>query len=843
MITQNLNNINILNTINKKLGGYNSDITSSGLVRIDESRPNVKRFKSCLYGCKFGCLAKKFCNLLKDLSENEYLKKNPNKMIIDKDERYYIFDKHGKPEPYPTVDITELEVIYNKFINMTNRCSEALSETVNFIANDHLLSPLNLPLYKLFAYIVIPVEELFDLIDAMRNNMDKMSEYIEKVHSAIQNFKIVKPQDYKPIIDDILDGVLNYDEAIDKLNAGMSGGHLDETEQKVKNIIKKLDLLKNMFSSSSNVFDIKRLGFDTESKKGFREELEQENNVDGKSYDLHFFDLEMNPLSIPDETFKNAKKNIDYTLPNIQLESENFTMDTNQLQNHSVLMGETFDIITKRINELLQEKTMLERMLKPVYTHNDFTFLDKNIGELQNLLSQHITKLDNDSEILNVLMSCDISGTNPDMVNHEQFINARTNLITEINTAKSLKIPNTEIFQFENVEYVTSPTLMDTTLGKMETTYNNVEAINEIVGIVTDIREYVKGKKIPKVDNNALNVKYKYGYLSDIADKDVSVYNKLITNIGKNKQYGNKVLADILSAKDYIMSLVTTNTEKQKITEIINRIPTIKIMNSLHTIIQPYVENTKNFKSTKLYKDIELLESKFGIAVDLINLTNDIAAKRKEYNQHKLTESYNVALLQSQLTNTEKVNKKLVNDALGNLYTQHDNLNELILNGNAQFGGTIINNLSDVENEIGSVKSIGDTLGSLIQNLAKSSNTLKRQASEYETLKINVKEMIKSCGQFIDFTRMVLEKVNSDQFIPNNTISATELEIIKNKISDINNPDLIFVIKRLSHVIFLIKESLNTASIDNKKEMFVALDQSKKSFMDVLLLFYIFRFF
>ncbi len=77
------------------------------------------------YSCSYGCANKQFCELLDNLTKEEFVKKNPRKTVIEGEQKWYVIEKG----PFlPTVDITSLISLYNEIVTLYNECIDHLNQ-------------------------------------------------------------------------------------------------------------------------------------------------------------------------------------------------------------------------------------------------------------------------------------------------------------------------------------------------------------------------------------------------------------------------------------------------------------------------------------------------------------------------------------------------------------------------------------------------------------------------------------------------------------------------------------------------------------------------------------------
>jgi hypothetical protein len=367
-----------------------------------------------------------------------------------------IYDNTG----YPTVDLTIVEQIYNETIDMYNDIMKIVVDTINYIDDDKKfdLSKMIIARYKIFQYIVYPIQEIIDLINIIKKNLVFLVEKINDLIKISEIFKLFRSIEEieNEIRKDFLDkGYGNYDEYLYSdhkdtqeekemyIKIAQEGGGevLHDTYKKVLNIKANLELIKGALDNHQilkNHSKFDNLEMMVEQINKLKTKIEQFNG-NNMTINLQYFDIDLLKTEIPQNIVKELVKKIKGTYDNEIVLNKNDpdTIDViNQyiqgLSDITTQYKEWESVLVANIQQLMSTKKKIDaiKMFKNIkYTLDDFLFEQTDISDLTNELN---ALNDDNTTLYNEIKCFEMLNNDPDIANILSLLRVNFNKMFEI---------------------------------------------------------------------------------------------------------------------------------------------------------------------------------------------------------------------------------------------------------------------------------------------------------------------------------------------------------------------------------------------------------------------------
>jgi hypothetical protein len=778
---------------------------------------DMQATKCKYYNCAYGCLNNKFCEFLKGLNESEFIKVHPEKTIIDDDGYYHIFNtaKKHSSDPFPQVDITELIDMYNSVVSMYNECLYIMQNSINTMLeeSDRSIIKFKMKIFSSLPNIVYPIKELLKLIRLMGMNIRKMVDIIYMINEIVKNYDLESIED---------NNYVHY-----------GGSLLDDAFIKVENIKNKLKTIKNFVKEDFHI-----------SK--FINRFDQEDQFINTPNETTLipFDLKFDSANIPKDVTKRIKEDMEKGLQGLQ---NVFSMRYEENLNNN---------IEKKIEKLIDE----------------YNKLSNTINDLNNKIvnKNKILKLSESESELNDYLNDGFNFSNGDVGDNEKKLLAdlesqkelKNNILNNLNKLSDLVTnPNFKLI-YDN--FITSYKTKNKNL-LLDDLEKNFNEVNKKIDILrkknTELMNYyIEGSKIYKLFNtifiifkNDITNDSEYKNMNNIKeqydkDKYDNNYNNLIELIKSQNKF-EEIVIEKLKLSDKKVQLQRQN--------IVNNLSILKKMcekvlkthkeveennkniESLNTIITIWENNLSQSDEIKIIRKL----SESNIKINFTDLYNSISTFIE-------TQKSEIELLDKNLNETNEKYKEIQQ---GVPQKDFDKINNVIEKLKIEINKTKIQTGAGAGSNFEGAKiintNIKNTIINNINNFGKNSKIINNQiiklVSTISTLKENYQKYLTNKNDLIfedqcemyKITQLIaaLEKFSSGN-ITNESLSYDAFVTMSNKVTentDIHSKNLVNRMKNF------IKITTIYFKLEVYKNQNLVLDQSKKSFLDLLTFIYL----
>lgn len=739
---------------------------------------------------------------------------------------------------FPTVNIETQVMMYNQTVDLYNQFIDMLNDHFYYITHSNEEFIRSIGLYqnfeinleknfnkvKLRSYTVYPIKEIMILLDLMKSNIEQMRYFIDEIHKSILKYEIPDPDMVEKEIEQIFKS---------KTLEMAGGGQLDDLKDKIIQIQDKLKEFRK--------YDI--TGIEKYVKPTNSDLIKIDTGE--KKYTPVRIDFES--ITIPNNVINGVKEEFKQKLNmrvNIKKEDiiNNFITSSNKLT------------IVDHINNLNQ--------IKQTYQAK-FDIIETEKNKLYNL-----TKIPYGPNEFNFSYTKESSGYD-DVIKRDELINKKTWTEEKIRRIDELL----GIYDEELKEQINN-------------VKNNYRNIGIIINDSTTMSDYLKYSFVWNLKQTpiAYTAKYKETIanieknLTNIANyKTKSMSDKItipfITNyINENlKKSNNKNIEERLnSLKKCVEYLDYKNSTQASVNIGFREVADLNVffknnlevsLNLLNFVGQNGPVISKLEQNQQIYEENEEKIKNFNNVINFIKLNNvqilftKIDKFDKDYNNTPLTDPLKPELLEqlrsatmSELENiktnisnleiTIKNKFQILPQLNYNIITQTIKTMNTHINNLSQSGGTIetieLDSKLPIDNQTKFIEEMKDNHANLDDNILKLLNLVhfirtaeqnyNNTLNSLTSLKLNVKDFV-----------LVLKKIL--ELYTNEEISAYDLILTKEMIDSIikknktkNNLNEILRL-RINNFNSLL-ESLYEKMPD---ETVLIIDQSKKSFLDLLL--------
>lgn len=834
------------------------------------------------YSCMYGCTKKKFCKYLNYIFSEDDEKNYPKKTIIETEKKWYPLNKPIKPtnltkpkkpiksvklikpkkeqeKIFPEVDLTNLVKTYNDAVDLYNDCIDIINDHFNsvtsvdkeFIESMELYKDLKINLEKkinklvLDSNIVYPIKEVMKLIDVMGENIKKIIYFINEVHKSVENIKYDNIESIDKQINEILSKNIS-------TNVMKGGGKLDDLKDKILDVQRKLQNLKKQDPSTYDIEKFIKLSSDKLDNKANNN---SDNGLDNtKIYKPVRIDFE--GVKIPEVLFDkiekefstdiNAKLNIVQQKNNNENNNSNTKKEGKRIYSNNLSFDENIKNLNDK-NKILEElkknydtKTIKENIEKIKvlyvigYDDTEFNFqnlpkifelynnlnnnknelkkledelieLKKQQKEIDELISQHKTQIDQLilqygackeklNKIITLSKELNFVKKNANVLYGNDIISIGqqvTNKIEELENIKNKEAKLKKIIDSLKKYYTTQYNAMtkneQSKFVSVETFINSrteLERLNKLKSLL-DNNIKINLLKLPN-DINKNDIEFIKSYNPVINHIDEDLLTKLQTNISDE------------SVQTFLSSINTYDTKTNTQTNLITN------------GITPAVDAMLETKKTDITNNITTLETKktkintkIKCVTDGQNKTNNFF--NKFFDRHQIQNAYmSIIGLSQQSAGAGTSFDDLQDDDL----QDYDQINTKI--------DTNYNQTIELYENIVKISEIIHFLKAPNQDYVNAQN-------ELFNLKKNMSEYLKKIK---DILYNLIERATLEKKI----ITNDEIKNLIEKIANTNEQN--YIIKnRLKNFAEILK---NCPSVNDVNNVLI-IDQSKKSFLDILL--------
>lgn len=789
------------------------------------------------YSCAYGCAKKQFCELLNKFSKEDFIRRNPNKTIVDDGDKWYVMDKGPNYEVLPTVDVTEIIDMYNTVVKLYNTCIDDIDDHFYNMTHDNedfmkfidLYVNLELNIEQKFreiyldSNIVHPIKELLAMINMMGNNMRIMINFIETAHEMIQFYDL---KDVEVVNKKIMDEN-NYLDMLGQIDNSImvGGGKIDDLKMKVKEIHYQLKKLKKGDLTTTNI---------EKFIKHKKEKLiDQKNDTQILTPVRIDFDGVRIPKTVSTKVIRNFGQELNSKIT-VELEEE---FNAGKAKEYTELLDDKIKKILSKQQQIMGEiellnikKTKINELSEITYSDDEFTFLSKSIigvEDIENLKA--VIKRASVSEV-NLKQLKSIKKIYDGCKDNFLEVMRLFPLISHTRIPRDAPIyGDDELFTIGNIRKISEELDL-----RIQITEDSI--INQSNNIYATVRSGISD--FPALLNSA--IKNKWIPTKQKKTKKVPVSG--INTIDEFDRFSSKfgeIKGEYLDLKagsrvDH-KELIGIKKLWEKYDDVLKQ---LKILSEEIKRNRPYNDNLKLYLNNLVkvsgfikiifdYKrDLDMREIESYIAQEIDKITTEIV----DYDRTINILSQNVAKKSTQLPdiNIDKIQYVV--------QTQKEKLDELFT---VHSGGVIEEiDLTKKENDsftvnfkrINRIETFELAIYIKILALSNAVHLIKKINQDYLDIKLNIQFLNNCVIYYIDSILYVLDKYSREtpvKFFTYEQIS----EMMNNiKVSDENGKILHQRITKFSKKLFDVF-TLNQENI-------VVIDQTNESFIDLLLLFY-----
>lgn len=760
--------------------------------------------------------------------------------------------EHTYEQPLPTINLTELQKLYNKFVDAFNTSSEIVSSTVNAI-NGINYPPVIISKFdhlELKNLIVYPIKEVLELINVIGTQVEIM---MTKILEFVEISKILDFDSIEKINNEIYNK-LQQDELLE------GGGKVKESHTKVQEIKKKLEALTGYFGEYMIKNNTQFNEFD-EAIKMYNKLKTKLETMDNEMI-LKYFKEDISKINSMDKlvTYANTKIT-DQSASNIL--SMKTTDDKLDFKKLSDIMDKQVAIYSDLIKKLktktdsvMKKKFDLNAVIKLndiVYDISDFEFIDKDeSADVQKKITGHNLKIQKDTAKLELLKEIQKIVNTEQVQIYKTLIGSYTSLVTYNQKTNTMALTNPQKLTFD---YLTSPDLekhinenatnnrdLESLTGLMESQINT--KLSTILPESSPLKMYVYPIyiKINKILNaESISINGLEEILRDIKDARtyLDAYNRNILLKGKGRRIEVDGLYFATIAK-HINGYITSTS------------PLLLFLESLNT-----------FKSSDIYRKMSQLKTNYSETFSSDTLEKELVNKIKNTSNEITTNKVQLELLENtkkQHEITPEISTKVYSGLANYLNianTQITRTINQIEEIKKNYSYLTLNSLKDLKIIIGEHPLWYNTTGGgdieltdhkeINLKLTESNNNYQNLLSKLETatkmlndfkqlfniyLK-NSMDMLESnlyVSYHIIYVLTIINEVSSGKFHVDKSFSYESFNTSNANIYKVNLPYLNATINRMKNF----GEQLESFFIKKGKDKLIVLSYEKKSFIDLL---------
>lgn len=333
--------------------------------------------------CLCNCIGNKWKKVLKE-----------EKKIHDNIKKYIPFEQYESEslefQEISPIDLSEMINLYNEILILSNKSTDAVINTVNYINNNGIYYDnkqntfvigdklenkiLEIPKFqewKLSQKIFYPTDNLINLVNILKERINILIDYINKL------VDISKDLNFKPL-QEIENEIMS-----ELKKATQTGGNLNETYQKVLYIKDKLEILRNGFDNENYLKEhtkFNKLDDAIDELSKMRTKIENLNINKESVIDLKYFNID-NSKEITNGV--NTEIIIDNFLIDPSMKQVAINISTNTILLEKIkICDEMISEINENINIINNKKDSLNKIryvMDIKYDiNNDFTTIDES---------------------------------------------------------------------------------------------------------------------------------------------------------------------------------------------------------------------------------------------------------------------------------------------------------------------------------------------------------------------------------------------------------------------------------------------------------------------------------
>jgi hypothetical protein len=741
------------------------------------------------------------------------------------------------PDEFPKYDLTEVKDLYNFVVTIFNDVTNSLINMSNHI-NNEMAPNMNVPLLELTYSIVYPVKEALALVTELEKNILFFMSKIYDLTLILPTLDFADARSLSDIEDEIMQNITNNGYAT------MTGGGatLKDVHQKVLEIKEKLSFVQSSFGS----FDF--LKEHTKFSK-LQEAIDKINKLKtkveqvGNQTNLEYFDIDLTSAKIPKNTIDFITGEVKKSrISSNVIAEENTTTESKmkefvkEIEIKIKLYGDLIlKIRSKMANEIKNKLTLNNfKYMKDInYSNTDFTLSGGKESELfGDINSKQIMIKDIKSIIKKLKEALTTLKNDPDTY---------LNIMSMYNSLSSMK------------DLVTSKNPTTSDMGE-KLMASSQELISK------------KRKELIEMTNSMIDEQYK-------KKAPLSKYFKeIISYINNYDKTIDDSINPIINLRHAIRDNQTQFTSAGIPMQVITRMMPYSKIDSLNNYMTEYKATVKSLLGLRKYFDTSLftkLKDLDDLKIPMTNLKTNIELKLQELEAQKekilldineLSEKVSsfspqgkviTEIFEDMKKKLTLLNKRLVEtlEKMNNIFTDYkidfiENLPKIEISESTMSGvgtgwylakgGGVTGDQKKIEEIIKDSSVSYKIISELLSKLSSVVDQFKHVSNEYLMSHLEILYENQYAIYHIFYLITIINEITSGKYNPPVVISHDLFERKVKIINEVNKQYLLFSSKRMK----TFSELLNNIFREHENSSII-LDESKKSFLDLLMFVHI----